>query len=129
MNKDTEIKMRASLNTSLNWFFSIQPAAHSLIFPRRKLSQILSPWMQASVVLIPHEEHDLGSTKSRSFQYCSYCHRRESTWRRCLLSLKKVCHLSMSQHLDKKIHTGYSTIQKDPWGFSNLKSTQRAPCL
>lgn len=48
---------------------------------------------------------------------------------RCLLSLKKVCHLSMSQHLDKKIHKGYSTIQKDPWGFSNLKSTQRAPCL
>lgn len=90
MNKEIEIKMRASwhtLNTSLTdpyWFFSVQPAAHSLTFLRRKLSQILYPWMYTSIVVIPNEQHDLISTKTRPFQYCSYCHRGKSTWWICL---------------------------------------------
>lgn len=72
-------------------------------------------------MLIPNEGHDLISTKIRLFQYYNYCHRGKKYLMKMFdKSVKKNCHLSMSQHLDKKIHKGYNTTEEHPWGFSNL---------
>lgn len=44
-------------------------------------------------------------------------------------SVKKLCYLSMSQHLGRKIHKGHNAMEAHPWKFSDLTPTQRTPYL